>query len=57
MTMKDLLKLKDQKVKRIHKLLRSGLSMDKREAVKLEEHVVLINAEIASRVSQLGLWK
>jgi len=56
MTMKELLTLKSRKTKEIHKLLRSGLSKDKVQAVRLEEHIVLINAEIASRVQQIGLW-
>lgn len=56
MTMKELLTLKARKTKEIHKLLRSGLSKDKAQAVRLEEHIVLINAEIASRVQEIGLW-
>jgi len=57
MTMTGLLKLKKQKVERIHKLLRSGLSKDKAETSKLEEHIVLINAEIAARVDQLPMFQ
>jgi len=57
MTMTELINLKQDKVKRIHKLLRSGLAKDKHEASKLEEHIVYINAEIASRVEQIPLFR
>jgi len=57
MTMTALLKLKKDKVSRIHKLLRSGLSKDKQEAARLEGHIGLINAEIASRVEQISCFQ
>jgi len=56
MTMKELVALKQKKTKSIHKLLQSGLSKDKKEAIVLEDHIRQINAEIASRVEQLPLW-
>jgi len=57
MTMRELISLKEKKLKQIHKLLSSGLSKDKKEAVNLDSHIAQINAEIASRVAQLPLWK
>jgi hypothetical protein len=56
MTMTELVSLKNRKEKEIDKLLRKGLYNDKIRAVRLKEHVVLINAEIASRVAQLPLF-
>lgn len=57
MTMKELIDLKQKKIKQIHKLLQSGLGKDKKQAIVLEDHVRQINAEIACRVEQLPLWK
>lgn len=56
MTMTELVNLKKRKEKEIDKLLRKGLYNDRLRAVKLKEHLVLINAEIASRVMQIPLF-
>ena len=53
MTMSELVSLKNRKEKEIDKLLRKGLYNDKLRAVRLKEHIVLIDAEIAARLAQL----